>query len=368
MHTHVRTFTAIVLSAVVVVGLGACSSPEVEGRSVVPQDACPDFSWQELSVSWQPAETAPTGFRSVCIDENDAVTVSLPDMKPTLPAVVEDATGERVEITSTKRVLALDISGSLASTVHALGASEQLVGRDSATSEVALQSLPVVTSDNHILNAEAIMATRPDLILTDGSIGPRRVLDQLRDADIAVVVVEQSQGIDANSARINLVSQALGIPKAGTLLSETINEEVERIRSNIAERTAGLTKPRVAFLYVRGSAQIYYLLGEESGVSDLIEAAGGIDIAREQGISDSVPLTSEALLAIQPDVIMAMATGWESVGRTQGLLETLPQLASVTALEQDNVVVVPDEYVVRFTTYSPATVMSVAGALFGTRS
>lgn len=368
MHTRSRSFAALVLSTALAVGLAACSSGEVEVPAVVSEDACPDFSWQELSVSWQPAETASTGFRSVCIDENDAVTVSLPVEEPSLPTTLVDATGERVEVTSTERVLALDISGSLASTVYALGASEQLVGRDSATSEAALQSLPVVTAENHILNAEAILATRPDLILTDGTIGPRRVLDQLRNAGVAVVMVEQSQGIAANAARINLVSQALGIPEAGQLLSETIDQEVERIRSHISDNTTGLTKPRVAFLYVRGSAQVYYLLGEQSGVSDLIEAAGGIDVAREQGIADSVPLTSEALLAIQPDVIMAMTSGWESVGGTQGLLETLPQLAGVTALEKDNVVVVPDEYVVRFTTYSPATVMSVASALFGTRT
>jgi ABC-type hemin transport system substrate-binding protein len=36
---------------------------------------------------------------------------------------------------------------------------------------------------------------------------------------------------------------------------------------------------RMAFVYLRGSAGIYYLFGKESGADDLIAALGGVDVA-----------------------------------------------------------------------------------------
>lgn len=327
--------------------------------------SCSEYSWQKTAQNWAPAEQSPQGFREVCIDESNAISPALDQESAHFPVTLTDADGASVRITSAHRVLALDISGSLASTVVALGAAAQLVGRDTATTENVLQQLPVVTTANHVLNVESILATRPDVVVTDGSIGPMRVLDQLRDLGVAVVMVENTRGLSNDSSRINLVAQSLGIPISGEQLASALESELSTLKRKIAEATSGRDKPRVVFLYLRGSAQIYYLLGEQSGVSDLVEYAGGIDVAREQGIADSVPLTSEALLALQPDVILTMSSGLESVGSVAGLRELLPQLSAVKAIEAENIIAIPDKYALKFSTYSPAVVMALASALFG---
>lgn len=362
-----RPAIALIAVLALISGLVGCSQGESSSDGPVEvTDRCPEFSWSDLSHNWGPAQVAPEGLREVCIDETDAFSVELEEEQAQFPVTLTGSDGTQVVITSAERVLAIDISGSLASTVVALGAADQLVGRDSATSESQLQHLPLVAAENHILNVESILATQPDVVITDGSIGPIRVLDQLREVGIAVVVVGSSRGISKDSERISLVASALGIPQAGTELSSLLAVEVAATKQRIAAETKGLDKPRVAFLYLRGNAKIYYLLGEDSGVSDLVEAAGGVDVAQEQGIASSLPLTSEALLAIQPDVILTMTSGLESVGGIDGLRELMPQLSGVKAIALGNVISVPDEYVLRFTTYSPANIIALASALFGT--
>ncbi len=54
----------------------------------------------------------------------------------------------------------------------------------------AAADLPVVTSNGHTVSSEAIIALRPTLVITDGTIGPVDVVLQLRDAGIPVVFVD----------------------------------------------------------------------------------------------------------------------------------------------------------------------------------
>lgn len=99
-----------------------------------------------------------------------------------LPVTVTDSQGTEVTVTDTSRVLALDIYGTLSQTVFELGLGDQVVGRDISTQFAEAQELPLVTANGHDLNAEAILALDPTLILTDTSLGPWDVILQMRDS------------------------------------------------------------------------------------------------------------------------------------------------------------------------------------------
>ena len=83
------------------------------------------------------------------------------DPKPSLPVTYTDVTGKPITITDTRRILALDSYGTLASTVYALGLGDRLVGRDVSTGIPTLRHLPLVTHNGHELNAEAILDLHP---------------------------------------------------------------------------------------------------------------------------------------------------------------------------------------------------------------
>jgi len=165
------------------------------------------------------------------------------------------------------------MSGSLAATVWALGLGDRLVGRDISTTFPGVEDLPVVTGSGHAISPESVLEMRPDVLITDGTIGPLDVVLQLRDAGITVVFVREQPGLEAPAAMARSVAAIFGLPDTGEALATRITSELDTVLATIADRvpTARADKLRMVFLYIRGANGIYYLFGQESGAGDLIE-------------------------------------------------------------------------------------------------
>jgi ABC-type hemin transport system substrate-binding protein len=100
-----------------------------------------------------------------------------------------------VTVTSAERIIAVDMSGSLAQTVWGLGLGDRLVGRDISTTFPGTEDLPVVTGTGHAISPESVLGLRPDIIITDGTVGPIDVMLQLRQAGVTVVFIQVPPGI-----------------------------------------------------------------------------------------------------------------------------------------------------------------------------
>ncbi len=274
--------------------------------------------------------------------------------KPELPTTVTDAQGTKVTVKDASRVLALDIYGSLSQTVFELGLGDRLVGRGASTSFDEAVDLPLVTQNGHDLNAEAILELAPTLIITDTSLGPWDVIMQMRDAGIPVVVVDSHRGIDNVRDLTMEVARALGVPAAGRELAKRTQSEIRQTVSAIKDIAPSnlQSKLRMVFLYVRGQAGIYYMFGKESGADSLIGALGGYDVSREINWSGMKPVTDEAIIAAQPDVILMMTKGLDSVGGVDGLLEQLPAIANTPAGQKQRIVDMNDSQIL---SYGPRT-------------
>ncbi len=111
-------------------------------------------------------------------------------------------------------------------------------------------------------------------------------------------------------------------------------------------------RPRVAFLYLRGSASVYLLGGRESGAGSLLEAAGALDAGKESGLrKDFTAITSEALAKAAPDAILVMAKGLKSVDGVDGLVK-IPGVAETPAGMDRRVVSIDDGVLLN---YGPRT-------------
>ncbi|WP_318247394.1 ABC transporter substrate-binding protein [Rothia kristinae] len=128
---------------------------------------------------------------------------------------VKDHQGTEVTVTDTSRILALDLYGTLAQTVEALGQGDKLVGRVTSSTEESLKDLPLVTENGHDLNAEAIMKTAPTVVLMDTTNGPTEITEQLRSAGITVVHFSPDRRMDLIDGQIQKVADALGVPEDG---------------------------------------------------------------------------------------------------------------------------------------------------------
>lgn len=286
-----------------------------------------------------------------------------------LPATVvsHDRSGDRkVVVQNTDRVLALDISGTLSATVWGLGLGDRLVGRDVSTTFPGTEKLPVVTSDGHSLNAESVLKVRPSLVITDGSIGPRDVVEQLRDAGVTVVFVDNDPSYEGAISLTHEVAAALGVPETGDRLADRISGQLQDVRAEIARLVPADPADRVtmAFLYLRGSAGVYYLLGEDSGVGDLIEGLGGVDLAEKLHWTSMRPLTDEAVVAADPDLFLVMSDGLKSVGGIDRLLAEKPALALTKAGQHRRFVDMADGDVLSFGPRSAAVLEALARAVY----
>ncbi|WP_449407450.1 heme/hemin ABC transporter substrate-binding protein [Microbacterium maritypicum] len=362
-----RRVSALLLAAALVVGLSACADP---GAGAAPQDSttpdtCPQASAPLASLDLVDDVRTATGGSTACLSSHTIEPVS-DDTAPELPVTVTDSEGREIEVADVDRILPIDISGTIASTVFALGLGDQVVGRDSSTQFAGTEDLPVVTKTGHTLNAEAILELAPTVILTDTTIGPKEVRQQLRDAGITVVVISSDRHLDTTDELVTEIATALGVPSRGAALIERLDADLEASLAEIAEVVPADAddRARMLFLYVRGNANIYYIFGEDSGADSLIHAVGGVDVAGEIGWVGMKPMTAEALVAAQPDVLVMMTDGLESVGGIDGLIERIPALAETPAGANHRVIDMADSEILSFGPRSAEVIDAIARALY----
>ncbi|MFI6374885.1 hemin ABC transporter substrate-binding protein [Streptomyces sp. NPDC050546] len=254
---------------------------------------------------------------------------------PKLPVTVGSSDGRKVTVEDASRILPLN--GGVAETVFTLGLGDRVVGRDITATFAAARKLPQVTKA-HDVSAESVLSLRPTVVLADTDTGPDEALDQIRDAGIPVVVLDPATKLSDVTTRTTRIAEALGVPDAGKALNRRMSADLAAARDAVP---AG-SRPKVAFLYLRGSAAVYLIGGKGSGADSLIEAAGAVDAGTEAGLDKPfTPITTEALAQAQPDVILMMSKGLESVGGIDGLVK-IPGIAQTPAGMNRRVVDVED--------------------------
>ncbi|MFC8376073.1 hemin ABC transporter substrate-binding protein [Streptomyces albidoflavus] len=271
-----------------------------------------------------------------------------PAPEPKLPAKVASADGHTVTVEDTSRVVPL--TGSLNETVFTLGLGEQVVARDITATFEQAADLPVVTRA-HDVSAESVLSLKPTVVLADTTTGPAEAISQIRDAGIPLVVLDPPKELDDIGPRIEAVAGALGVAEAGKALVERTEQRIGKVRADVPDLPAA-DRPRVAFLYLRGSASVYLLGGRESGAGSLLEAAGALDAGKQSGLrKDFTAITSEALAKAAPDAILVMAKGLKSVDGVDGLVK-IPGVAETPAGMDRRVVSIDDGVLLN---YGPRT-------------
>ncbi|SDD54993.1 iron complex transport system substrate-binding protein [Sanguibacter gelidistatuariae] len=359
--TALRAARALAAALALTLALTACQGAT---GSTGPEKA-PDGGPQLADVTPVTDPKALVGGSTALLTDATISTPATPP-HPTLPVTLTDMQGTEVTVTDTSRILALDVYGSTTRIVYELGLGANLVGRDASSSFPEVAGLPLVTQSGHDLNAEAILALAPTLIITDTSLGPWDVVLQMRDAGIAVVVVDSERSLANTGSLINEVATAVGLPAEGAALAERVTTQIDAKVAQIAAvaPVAAADKLRIVFLYVRGQAGVYYMFGTDSGADSLVKALGGIDVATEIGWSGMRPVSDEGLISAQPDVVLVMSDGLDSAGGVDGLLESIPALAQTPAGERRRIVDMDDSEILSFGPGTAGVLDALAVALY----
>jgi iron complex transport system substrate-binding protein len=260
-----------------------------------------------------------------------------------------------VEDLNDVRIVAL--ANGAAELIAAMGYRDNLVGRDIASSTAELSGVPLVTSGHQVI-PETIIALQPTLVIVDDATGPSSALTKLKSAGIRIVKISQSWNLAELVIKVEQIGMALGAKQSATRLKNVLSESVT---GNLVGATSIDKRLKVAFLYLRGTSSIYLVGGQGSGADYLINATGAIDVGAQELTKPFTPLTAETMAQLNPDLILVMIGGLESVGGVAGLVE-LPGIAQTTAGKKRQVVAVDDSLLLSFGPRTPSLLSQLAAA------
>lgn len=205
--------------------------------------------------------------------------------------------------------------------ILALGGEQSLVATD--ISSVEPKNLPRV-GYHRALSAEGILSLAPTRLIGSDEMGPPPALDQLRRAGVAVSVLETAPTLANLNQRIDTLAKLLNDPTAGAALKAEIQTQTDQLAAQAKQN-----KPlKVAFLLLH-KGQPTSIAGGNTTASALLTLAGGINPVDQ--LSDYKPVSAEALIKLQPDLVLVSGRDWQQYQDPQTVLAQVPALAATPA-------------------------------------
>lgn len=233
----------------------------------------------------------------------------------------------------TDRIVSLN--GAVTETLASLDVAGNIVGRDvTSTYPADLKA----TDLGHVrsITAESILALQPSVVFgTTKDVNPN-LNEQLKKANIPLVLIDQEYSIDGSKKLITEV--------ATKLKKDNYQPLLDNISNKMATVKTFDKKPKVLFIYARGAGNLM-VAGSGTPLHSMIELAGAENAAA--ALTDFKPLTPEALLTTNPDVILMFDKGLQSLGGVDGLLK-IEGIATTNAGKNKKVVTMDGQYLSGF--------------------
>lgn len=230
----------------------------------------------------------------------------------------------------------------LTETVCALGDCDKIIASDrTSLYPEQIQKLPSIGYRTGI-SAEGILSLKPTLMIAEKGYVDDAVLTQLSSTSIRLVIIDRKNNFEDTKKFIMQIAAALGKDAAGKKLVAKNEAELAEA-AQLLKRTS--SSPRVMCIYNRGNTTVS-LAGKDT-FGDIIQYAGAINAySQEQGYKN---LNAEALIAADPEYLVMLSSGFESLGGIEGVLK-LPGVAQTRAGKKKQIISIES---LRLTNFGP---------------
>jgi iron complex transport system substrate-binding protein len=251
----------------------------------------------------------------------------------------------------------VSIGGALTEIVFALQAHADLVGVDTTSLYPdAAQNLPSVGYARS-LSVEGVLALAPTQVIATEDAGPPAVLRQLSASGISVSVLAANHRFEGLTERIKRVGELTGRLAQATAIRQALQQEWARVRAQVAQRT--IKPARVLFVLAHTPNQVM-VAGTETGAQAMLDYVGAINAIN--GFTGYKPLTPEAVIAAQPDIVLLTDQGLKAGGGVDGILK-LPGLEQTAAGRKRRVISLEAMFLLGFGPRLPAAVSTLDAAM-----
>ncbi len=249
--------------------------------------------------------------------------------KADLPIEVMDQAGRLVKVSEMPEKI-ISLAPSNTEIVYALGLEDRLVGvTEYCDYPEAAKEKPKIGGFSTV-DIEKVVEIQPDLILAS-NIHKDEVIPQLERLGLTVIALNPKTVEEVLEA-IKLVGQLTGKAEEVSRLTAEMENRIQAV----TDKTAGIPeaqRPRVFYILWHDPLMT---VGPETRIHELIEKAGGINIARD--LTDEYPRISlEATIMANPQVIIAGSGHGSSQDIPFSYVLTEPRLAEVAARQNNRV-------------------------------
>jgi len=218
--------------------------------------------------------------------------------------------------------------------IAVLGGQHKLVGVDSTSQfPPALTELPSIGYQRQ-LAAEGILSLKPDILVGTEEMGPPPVLAQLKAAGLRIETFSAAPNLNALQNNLTRLGHLLGAEETAAQRLNDYRLKLAELRAQIREiEQDGRAKPKVLLLLSHAGTRPM-AAGRDTAADWLIKHAGGENLATHSGYK---AISSEALLAMNPEVLIFTDRSLPSASAMQAALAQDPALATSRAAQSGRV-------------------------------
>lgn len=223
------------------------------------------------------------------------------------------------------------VGGALTEIVYALGEGPRLVGNDTTSYfPPQAETLPKV-GYQRALSAEGILSLNPDLLILTDEAGPPTVIKQIKSAGVAILEVKAGRSLGDVKNSVEAIAKALHREKEAKALVAKLNSDQAEL---IAIQQQFKKHPKVMFILQHGGGAPM-VAGAKTAADSIVKLSGAHNVVTDY--NGYKPLTPEAAVVLNPDVILITKQGLEQAGGKTSLLKN-PGLSLTHAAKQGNVI------------------------------
>lgn len=252
----------------------------------------------------------------------------------------------------------VSVGGALTEILYGLGVEDRIVGVDTTSIyPQAATEFPQV-GYQRTLSAEGVLSLSPtDILMTDQA-GPPAVIEQLEATGVMIHKFPVEYSAEGLAKTIKGIASVVGEETRGAEIIKAMQEKMQAVNASISKNNQ--SAPKVIFLLNVGKGSPM-AAGINTAANAMIKLSGGENVMT--GYEGYKPISTEALIAANPDVLLLTNRTLEGIGGLEKAY-TMPGIALTNAGKNKNVLAMDGLYLLGFTPRLPDAVQELHQLLF----